>query len=101
LCKISDAGISTRWGRQRSHFPASTEESIVQAATDSPTGSGNSGDLRYCVNKANLAANAGNNAISFAPGVAPATITLTFNETNNPGAFGPTALVIVPGDNLT
>src|SRR5262249_38969963 len=41
------------------------------------------------------------NTINFAPAVAGQTITLAANDTNHPFAFGPTALVIVPGDNLT
>ncbi len=62
---------------------------VVNTSTDSPlgTGSGLSGDLRYCVNQANRPAHAGANSITFEP----ATITLTYDDTNNPGAFGPTA----------
>jgi hypothetical protein len=59
------------------------------------------GSLRAAVDAANLPANAGSNIITFAPAVFGQTITLTSNDTNNPFAFGPTALVIAPGDNLT
>ena len=57
------------------------------------------GSLRAAVDAANIFG--GSNTINFAPAVAGQTITLAANDTNHPLAFGPTALVIVPGDNLT
>jgi hypothetical protein len=57
------------------------------------------GSLRAAVDAANIFG--GNNTINFAPAVAGQTITLAANDTNHPFAFGPTALVIVPGDDLT
>jgi hypothetical protein len=60
------------------------------------------GSLRAAVDAANLPANAGSNTITFAATLTGGqTIALTSNDTNNPFAFGPTALVIAPGDNLT
>src|SRR5262245_61761260 len=59
------------------------------------------GSLRAAAKAANLPANAGSNTITFALGVFGQTIALSSHDTNNPFAFGPTALVIVPGDNLT
>jgi hypothetical protein len=60
------------------------------------------GSLRAAVDAANLPANAGMNTITFAsPLTGGQTITLTSNDTNNPIKFGPTALVIAPGDQLT
>jgi hypothetical protein len=60
------------------------------------------GSLRAAVAAANAPDQAGNNTITFASALTGGqTITLTGNDTNNPFAFGPTALVIVPGDNLT
>src|SRR5262249_10690732 len=46
-------------------------------------------------------ADGGANTIIFAPGVSGQTITLSSHDTNNPFAFGPTALVIEAGDKLT
>ena len=57
------------------------------------------GSLRAAVDAANIFG--GSNTINFAPAAAGQTITLAANDTNHPFAFGPTALVIVPGDNLT
>lgn len=57
------------------------------------------GSLRAAVDAANAVG--GNNTITFAPGVFGQTITLSSNDTNNPFAFGPTALVVAPGDYLT
>jgi hypothetical protein len=48
--------------------------------------------LRAAIDAANLAG--GTSTITFAPAVAGATIILTGNDTTNPFAFGPTALVI-------
>src|SRR6266849_11032246 len=57
------------------------------------------GSLRAAVDAANAAL--GSNTITFAaPLTGGETITLTSNDTNHPFAFGPTALVIAPGDSL-
>jgi hypothetical protein len=56
-----------------------------------------SGSLRLAVDMANFFG--GVNSITILP--FPIPITLTSNDTFNPFTFGPTALVIAPGDNLT
>jgi hypothetical protein len=57
------------------------------------------GSLRAAVNAANNAG--GTNVITFASSIAGQTITLLNNDTYNPITFGPSALVIAAGDNLT
>src|SRR5205814_245931 len=60
------------------------------------------GSLRAAVDAANAAG--GTNLITIAPTIAGGTITLVANDTNNPFAFGPTALAIgtpTRADNLT
>jgi hypothetical protein len=58
------------------------------------------GSLRHAVDLANAAP--GSNTITFAsPLTGGQTITLTSPDTTYPFKFGPTALVIAPGDNLT
>jgi len=55
--------------------------------------------LRAAVDAAN--ASPGNNMITFSGAAVGGTIDLTTTDTTNPFQFGPTALVIVVGDNLT
>ena len=57
--------------------------------------------VRADVDATNLPVNGGSNTTTFAFRVFGQTITLTSNDSNHPFAFGPTALVIAPGDNLT
>ncbi len=63
------------------------------------TADSGSGSLRAAIDAANAAG--GSNTITFAPAVAGQTITASANDTTHPFAFGPTAFVIDPGDNLT
>ena len=74
-----------------------TAPALFTVTTTADTGTGS---LRAAVDSAN--STGGSNTITFAsPLTGGQTITLTSNDTTNPFALGPTALVIAPGDNLT
>src|SRR5262249_45691923 len=75
-----------------STYIVQTNGNVTGPVTPAGAGVFNAPTLRAAVDAANLAG--GTNTITFAAAVAGGTITLTTNDTTNPFAFGPTALVV-------